>query len=179
MPIFKQKLYTDLSTDMTNFMDGTGDRFTRFVATPTLRVPYSVSGFNFLFSGGIIEKSYSDNQGAPNKDSVHHEAFTVDGDASAQFVKNATTDIFDLGQFQSVITPRVSYSFIKNDESFANVPSIDPSDRTNNANIVTYSFNHYFNAVKDGATTGNIASRSAAKLRAFREPPTPALPLLR
>ena len=153
VPILKQKAYVDLSSDLTNFMDGKGDRFTRFVATPTVRVPYSVSGFNFLFSGGLTEKSYSDNQSSPNSDNaLHHETYTIGGDANAQFVRNGTTDLFNIGQFQSVISPRVDYSYIKNDESFSNIPSLDPSDRTSNANVMTYSFNHYFNAVKDGAT---------------------------
>jgi hypothetical protein len=153
VPILKQKAYVDLSSDLTNFMDGTGDRFTRFVAAPTLRVPYSVSGFNFLFSGGFTEKSYSDNQSSPNSDNaLHHETYTIGADANAQFLRNGTTDLFNIGQFQSVISPRVDYSYIKNDESFANIPSLDPSDRTSNANVMTYSFNHYFNAVKDGVT---------------------------
>ena len=80
---------------------------------------------------------------------MHHEAATVSGDANVQFLKNSSTSLFDLGQVQSIISPRVTYTYLKNDEAFGFVPTIDPADRTNDANILTYSLNHYFNAVKD------------------------------
>lgn len=150
--LLKQKLYGDVSADLTNFEQGTGDRTTRLVATPTVRVPYSLDGFNFLFSGGVTEKSYQTNNPFPGaSDGVHHEAATVEGDANVQFLKNSSTSLFDLGQVQSIISPRVTYTYLKNDESLGNVPSIDPADRTNDANILTYSLNHYFNAIKDNA----------------------------
>ena len=152
LSVLKQRAYVDLSSDATNFMNDKGDRFTRFTATPALRVPYSVSGLNFLFSGAVTEKTYLTDQrtATTNENSVHHELLTVQGDANMQFRKNTYTGLFDLGQVQSIISPRVQYSYLKNTGSFANVPTIDPSDRTNDANILTYSFNHYFNAVTDG-----------------------------
>ncbi len=150
--LLKQKLYGDLSADLTNFEEGTGDRTTRLTATPTVRVPYSLNGLNFLASAGVTEKSYQTNNPFPGaSDTVHHEAATIEGDANAEFLKNTSTSLFDLGQVQSIISPRVTYTYLKNDESLGKVPSIDPADRTNDANIVTYSLNHYFNAVKDNA----------------------------
>jgi hypothetical protein len=111
-----------------------------------------VNGLNFLFSGGVTDKSYIVDRrtAGTTSDTLNHETVTVQGDANAQFLKNSSTDLFNLGDVQSVITPRLQYSYLKNVDSFANVPTIDPSDRTNDANIVTYSLNHYFNAVKDG-----------------------------
>ena len=152
LPIFKEKMYTDLSADATNFSGNTGDRFTRAIVTPTVRVPYSLDGLNFLYSGGVTEKSYLADQrtAGTSDDTVHHEALTVQGDANATFLKNSSTNLFSLGDVQSIITPRIQYTYLRNTDSFANVPTIDPSDRTNDANIITYSFNHYFNAVKDG-----------------------------
>jgi LPS-assembly protein len=150
--LLKEKLYGDVSADLTNFEQGTGDRTTRLVVTPTVRVPYSLNGLNFLFSGGVTEKSYETNQQSPGgRDTVHHEAATVSGDTNVEFLKNSSTSLFNLGQVQSIISPRVTYTYLKNDEAFAFVPSIDPADRTNDANILNYSLNHYFNAVKDNA----------------------------
>jgi LPS-assembly protein len=145
-----QRLYGDLSADLTNFEQGSGDRTTRLTATPTARVPYSLNGINFLASAGVTEKSYQTNNPNPGaSDTVHHEAATIEGDANAQFLKNTSTSLFNLGQVQSVISPHVTYTYLKNDESFVNVPSIDPADRIFDANVITYSFNHYFNQIKD------------------------------
>ena len=150
--LLNQKLYGDLSADLTNFEQGSGDRTTRLTATPTVRVPYSLNGLNFLASAGVTEKSYQTNNPFPGaSDTVHHEAATIEGDANVQLLKNSSTSLFNLGQVQSIILPRVTYTYLKNDESFGNVPSIDPADRTYDANILTYSLNHYFNAVKDNA----------------------------
>jgi LPS-assembly protein len=151
--ILKQRAYADVAADATNFTTNGGERFTRMTASPTLRVPYALDGMNFLFSGGLTERAYSLNQSAAvtGDDTLHHELVAVQGDMNSVFLKNSTTDLLNIGQFQSVIMPRVQYSYLKNSESFANVPTIDPSDRTTDANIVTYSLNHYFNSVKDGA----------------------------
>lgn len=148
----RQRAYADASADATNFMTDDGDRFTRLTASPNLRIPYSLNGLNFLFSGGLTERVYSVDQRTTvtSDDAKHHELVTVQGDMNAQFLKNSYTNLFGLGQVQSVISPRIQYSYQKNVQSFAGVPSIDPSDRTNDANIVTYSLNHYFSAVSNG-----------------------------
>jgi len=152
LPFLKQRVYGDVSSDLTNFTRDTSGRYVRFIATPTVREPYSLNGLNFLFSEGVTEKSYLSDPPSPNaNDTLRHEALTLQGDANAAFLKNSSTTLFNLGQIQSIISPRVSYTFLKNDASFANVPSIDPSDRTYDANIMTYSLSHYFNAIKDGA----------------------------
>jgi LPS-assembly protein len=150
----KQRAYADVAADATNFSTDNGERFTRMTVVPNVRVPYSLNGLNFLFSGGLTERIYSLNGSAAgtNDESVRHGLVTVQGDVNSQFLKNSYTNIFGLGHIQSVIMPRAQYSYQKNMQSFANVPNIDASDRTNDANIVTYSLNHYLNAVTNGST---------------------------
>ena len=70
---------------------------------------------------------------------------------NAQFLKESSTTLFGLGNLQSIITPRLQYNYDQNTTSFGNVPSIDPSDRLFNTNTVTYSLNHYLNAVNGAA----------------------------
>ncbi len=152
LSLLNQKMYVDLSTDATNFSDGCGGQVPRFTATPTARVPYSVRRPQFPVFGWYDRQVLLSTSARPRHRRRHTEprGRHSTGRRNAQFLKNASTDLFNLGQFQSVITPRVQYSYVKNVDSFANVPMIDPDDRTNDANMITYSFNHYLNAVKDG-----------------------------
>jgi LPS-assembly protein len=151
IPILGNKLYTDLTTGFTNFTRDTGDKFTRLAAQPSVRLPYSLNGLNFLFSGSIIENSYlMDRNSVGGKDTVHHEAVKGEGDVNIQLLKNGRTDLFGLGDVESIIMPRVQYTYMKNTTSFADIPSIDPSDRADDTNTLTYSLSHYFNAVTDG-----------------------------
>lgn len=151
LPVLRGRVYADASTELTNFSRDQGDKFTRLSVEPALRLPYSLNGLNFLFSGSVIEKSYLLNQSSPNDNNTsHYEAFRVEGDVNAQFLKNSSTDLFGLGQFQSTVMPRMRYTFIRNNTSFEDIPSIDPSDRINDANTITYSLSHYLNANMDG-----------------------------
>ncbi len=51
---------------------------------------------------------------------------------------------------QSLIKPQLKYNFTPN-TSFRDIPNIDPYDRMNQSNSITYSFNHYLYGIKEGA----------------------------
>jgi LPS-assembly protein len=151
LPVLKDKFYTDVSTDLANFTRGTGDKVTRFTATPSLRIPYSWNGLNFLASASASERAYHvDDPVAGEDNDAHHEQIRMVGDMNAVFVKDTHTDFFKLGDIQSMIVPRVEYNYVQNRSSFAGVPSTEPTDRISNTDTVTYSFNHYLNAVSNG-----------------------------
>jgi hypothetical protein len=67
-----------------------------------------------------------------------------------QFIRNYSTDTFNIGEMQSLIKPQLKYNFIPN-SSFRDLPNIDPYDRLNQTNSITYSFNHYLYGLKEGA----------------------------
>ena len=158
LPFLKDKLYTDFTTDFVNFTPDTGDRVTRFTATPSARLPYSWNGLNFLASGSASERAYHVERPYEGEDDdVHHEQIKMVGDMNAQFVKDTHTDIYNLGDLQSMIVPRIEYNYLQNTTSFSGVPSADPSDRLANANNVTYSFNHYLNAVASNGQVREIS----------------------
>jgi len=151
LPLLKNRVYGDVTSDLTNFVRSQGERFTRFTATPSLRVPYAWNGLNFLGSGSLVEKAYRTDPASPGEnDMIHHEAIALQGDANAQFLKDSSTDLFKIGNVQSIIMPRLQYNYYQNTKSLSGIPSIDLMDRLSNMNNVTYSFNHYLNAVKDG-----------------------------
>jgi LPS-assembly protein len=152
MPLGKSKLFlTDIAADFTNFSRDTGDKFTRMTLEPRIRIPYSINGVNLLLTGAFTEKAYAIDPASPRGDNTeHHESFRVEGDANMRFVKNSHVSLFDLGETQSIIMPRARYTFLDNLQSISTVPSIEPSDKLANTNTVTYSFNHYFNAIKEG-----------------------------
>lgn len=58
MPVGRNRFYTDVTSELTNFYRQEGNKYTRLTVQPTLRVPYSFNGLNFLFSGGLSEKAY-------------------------------------------------------------------------------------------------------------------------
>ena len=58
--------------------------------------------------------------------------------------------MFNIGRFQSLIKPRLRYTYVPN-ASVRDIPMIDPSDHIYQTNAVTYSFGHYLTAFsKDG-----------------------------
>ena len=151
LPFAKNRLYADLTSNVTNFWRDKGDKDSRFTATPTVRIPYSWNGLNFLGSASFLEKAYAVDPASPaSNNTVHHEAFAAQGDMNASFLKESSTTLFGIGNLQSIITPRLQYNYDQNTTSVGRVPSIDPSDRLFNANQVTYSLNHYLNAVNNG-----------------------------
>lgn len=151
LPVLGKKLYVDMDSALTRFDRDEGDTFTRLTVEPTVRLPYSAGGLNLLFSGGIVENSYLMGRHSDDgNDTRHHEAVKAEMDLNAQFLKTGRTALFRIGNYDSVILPRIRYRYLKNTTSFSDVPSIDPSDRLSNMNAVTYSFNHYLNVVTDG-----------------------------
>ena len=151
LPFAKNRLYGDVAADLSNFWMDKGQKDSRLTIAPTLRIPYSWNGLNFLGSAGIQEKAYAADPASPSpSDVIHHEAFVAEGDVNAQFLKESSTTLWGLGNVQSIITPRLQYSYDQNTTSFGKVPSIDPSDRLFNTNTATYSLNHYLNAINNG-----------------------------
>jgi LPS-assembly protein len=152
LPLIKERFYADLTSDFTGFFREKGDRYRRLSIQPAVRLPYSLYGLNFLFSGSLFEKAYLIDRASGGDDTEHHEVFRLEGDANAQFRKTTNIEFLDLGQMESLIVPRIRYTFTKNRASVNAVPSIDPSDRIGDTNTMTYSLNHYFNRIKDDHT---------------------------
>ena len=135
--------------------------YSRFAAQPALRMPFHVEGFNLLASSSLIERLYSINQKplpdapitANQKGSANFQTVMIEGDVNFQAFRNYQTNLFGIGEMQSVIKPRVTYTFIPNtNTATTSLPSTDPSDQIARTNTVTYSFNHYLNATsKDSA----------------------------
>ena len=149
LPLIGNRFYGGLTTDFTGFYREKGDQYRRLSVQPALRFPYSIYGLNFLFSGSLLEKTYLTSRASGGDDTEHHEVFRLEGDTNAQLRKTTTLEILNLGEVESLIVPRVRYTFTKNKTSFTAVPSIDPSDRIGDTNTITYSLNHYLNRVTD------------------------------
>jgi LPS-assembly protein len=150
VPFFKERLYGGISTDFVGFSREKGDQYKRLSIQPTVRFPYSFYGLNFLFSGSIFEKAYLIDRVLADDQTKHHEAIRLESDLNAQFVKNTTIGLFGIGNVESIIVPRVRYTYTNNRTSFSDIPSVDPSDRIGNTNTLTYSINHYLNRIRDG-----------------------------
>ncbi len=154
LPMLKDKLYANVSSDIANFSREQGTTYSRFTAQPAMRVPFQFEGFNFLGSSTFIERLYSINQkplpGAPidtnQKQTDNFQTVMIEGDANFLAYRNYQTDLFGIGDVQSVIKPRVTYTFIPATNT-ADLPNIDPSDQIVKTNTITYSFNHYLNAI--------------------------------
>jgi LPS-assembly protein len=151
LPLLGNKLYTDVSSDFTTFYREKGDTYSRLSFEPKIRLPYSLKGINFLFSGTLIETGYLANRSEViNSDTQHRQTFRIEGDANMQFIRNFNIDTFGIGKMQSLIKPQLKYAFTPN-TSFRNIPSIDPYDKIYQSNSITYSFNHYLYGLREGA----------------------------
>ena len=152
IPLFKEKLYGEITSDLVNFERKEGDTYARMTVEPTLRIPYQFKGFNFLASGSYIGKLYAVNQENPNQNETKtFNTYKIAGDANVPLARMYQTDLFNLGTMQSVIKPRLQYTFIPTNH-VSNLPTIDPSDLVVETNTITYSLNHYLNALsKQGA----------------------------
>lgn len=143
IPIFGKKLYTDIYTDFINFYREKGDTYSRMSVEPRLRLPLSWNGLNLLFNGTLYEKAYlighSNSEGNETKNRTTGK---VEGDANVQLVRNYNLDMLNLGEVQSLVKPQVRYTFISA-TSYRDIPLIDPYDRINKTNAITYSLNHY------------------------------------
>jgi LPS-assembly protein len=148
IPVMKEMFYTDVRVDYTNFYREKGDRYSRLNFEPSLRLPFSYNGINFLINGTLYETAYlinaADNTGSSNSSKLHQTA-KIEGNMNTQFYRNYYTEMFNLGEMQSLIKPQIKYTFIPN-TSFSDIPLIDSSDRHYQTNTLTYSFNHYLNA---------------------------------
>jgi LPS-assembly protein len=144
-PVFQKMLYADIYTDFINFYRERGDKYSRLSIEPRLQLPLSWNGLNFLLSGSLFEKLYYVNQsdlgdtGTKNLETVKFE-----GAANVQFMRNYNLDSLNIGMVQSLIRPQVNYTFISNN-SYKDIPLIDPYDRIGKVNTITYSVNHYLN----------------------------------
>lgn len=146
MPLMNNKLYTNIRTDYTNFYREKGDQYSRLNFEPSLRLPFSTNGINFLINGTLYETAYLINSAQKNsKDTKLHQTAKIEADINSQFLRNYSTQLFNLGTMQSLIKPQLRYTFIPN-TSFTDIPNIDPSDRQYQTNTMTYSLNHYLNA---------------------------------
>ncbi len=146
IPLMKNKLYTNVRTDYTNFYREKGDQYSRLNFEPSLRLPFSTNGINFLINGTLYETAYLINSAQKNsKDTKLHQTAKIEADMNSQFLRNYSTKLFNLGTMQSLIKPQLRYTFIPN-TSFTDIPNIDPSDRQYQTNTMTYSLNHYLNA---------------------------------
>ena len=151
IPLLHNRLFTDVSSDFTTFYREKGDTYSRLGFEPKIRLPYSLKGINFLVSGTLIETAYlTGRRDTFDKKTAFRQIFHLEGDANMQFIRNYSTNIFDIGEMQSLIRPQLKYNFIPN-SSFRNIPDIDPYDRLNQTNSITYSFNHYLYVLKEGS----------------------------
>jgi LPS-assembly protein len=151
LPMIKDRFYGGITSDFVNFARAEGDTYSRLTIEPSLRFPFHIKGFNFLASGSFIEKLYMINQEQPGTtDNKSLETFKIEGDANFQMVRNYSTDLFGVGTMQSVIKPRLGYTYIPSPQ-VKDLPAIDPSDQITETNTITYSLGHYLNALsKDG-----------------------------
>jgi LPS-assembly protein len=157
IPVFKNTFYADISSNVANYSREQGTSFSRLSAEPALRLPLHLKGFNFLTSTSLLERIYSINQKGsadPEQNGRQTETFQtvkVEGDANFLAVRNYQTDLFGMETAQSVIKPRVTYTYIPATNT-ADLPFEDPSDQISKTNTVTYSFNHYLNAISKNAS---------------------------
>jgi LPS-assembly protein len=154
MPVIRNMFYFNVSSDVLSLYREEGDKFTRFTVAPAVHLPYSWKGLNFLFGATGYEKIYAikyDQSGQSNK-TKKLESAKLEADVNAQFIKNSSTDLFGIGQFQSLIKPRIRYTYVPT-SGVRDIPEIDTSDHISQINTITYSFNHYLTALsKDGAS---------------------------
>ena len=146
IPVFKNRLYTDMYAGYTNFYRDKGDTYSRMAFEPSLRMPFSFNGVNLLVNSTAYETGYLINHSdTEERETKLRQTAKIEGNANVQFLRNYHMDYFNVGEMQSVIKPQVRYVFIPN-TSFSGIPSIDPYDRFYRTNTITYGFNHYLNA---------------------------------
>lgn len=154
LPLLKDKMYTNVSSGFANYERDQGTTYRQFNVEPSLRMPFHVEGFNLLASTTLIERLYSINQkpsvdtsiDSNQKQSDNFQTVMIQGDANFQAFRNYKTDLFGLDTLQSVIKPRVAYTLIPATNT-VDLPPITPADQTVKTDTITYSFNHYLNAI--------------------------------
>ncbi|HVN25681.1 MAG TPA: LPS assembly protein LptD [Syntrophorhabdales bacterium] len=165
LPLLNSSIYANASSSVTNFSREQGTTYARFSAAPALSMPFHFQGFNLLASNTFIQRAYSINQKGladvspvpDEKTSNYFQTIMLQGDANFQAYRNYKTDLFGLDNLQSVIKPRVTYTFIPATDTVT-LPIVNPFDQIVKTNTITYSFNHYLNAV------GKTSSREISLL---------------
>jgi LPS-assembly protein len=144
-PFLGRLLYADISSDLINFYREKGNTYSRLSIEPRVQLPLSWKGLNFLLSGTLFEKIYYVNQSGPEDTSTKNlETVKVEGITNVQLMRNYSVGLWNLGNIQSVIRPQVKYTFIS-ENSYRDIPLIDPFDRIGRTNTITYSLGHYLN----------------------------------
>jgi LPS-assembly protein len=162
-PVFKKMLYADISADLINFYRERGDKYSRLSIEPRVQLPLSWNGLNFLLSGSLYEKIYYVNESVSHDtDTKNLETVKIEGSANVQFMRNYNLDYLNIGMVQSLIRPQLNYTFISNN-SYRDIPLIDPYDRIGKVNTITYSFNHYLNTF-----TPQIGGKELSLLEIFQ-----------
>lgn len=151
MPHLNNRMYTDISGAFTNFYREIGDRYSRLNFEPRIQFPYSVKGLNFVLAGTLMETAYLiGNSDVVDRNTAFRHTYHIQGDVNMQFLRSYDTNLFGIGEMQSLIRPQLQYNFIPR-SSFRDIPNIDPFDRIYKTNSITYSFNHYLYGLKEGA----------------------------
>ena len=144
-PFLNKMLYADIATELINLYRVRGDTYARLNIEPRVQLPVSWRGLNFLLSGSLSEKIYYVDQSVTDDSKTKNiETFRLEGATNVQFMRNYNVDFLNLGIVQSLIRPQVNYTFISNN-SYRDIPYIDPYDRIGNVNTITYSLSHYLN----------------------------------
>lgn len=148
IPVLKDRLFADVSTEFINYYRTQGERFTRLGIEPKLRFPFNWNGINLLTTGSFRERGYVINGGGEQDagSTKWRETIKIETDANVKFWRDYDTSLFGLGTMRSLVVPRLRYTYIPA-RSFRDVPSIDPSDQLLKTNALTYSFNHYLNGI--------------------------------
>jgi hypothetical protein len=119
--------------------------YSRLNIEPRVQLPISWKGLNFLLSGALSEKLYYVDQAVTDdRKTKNLETVKLEGSANVQFMRNYNIEFLSLGVVQSLIRPQVNYTFISNN-SYRDIPYIDPYDRIGDVNTITYSLSHYLN----------------------------------
>jgi len=146
IPLFKERMFGDMYSEFATFYREKGSTYSRLGFEPKIKFPFSFNGINLLVNSVFYETAYLVNRSdTEDKGTKQRQTMKIEGDANMQFLKNYYTGFFDIGEMQSLVKPRLRYTFIPN-TSFKDVPYINPYDRIYKTNAITYSLNHYLNA---------------------------------
>ncbi|HOH26671.1 MAG TPA: LPS assembly protein LptD [Syntrophorhabdus sp.] len=163
LPLIRRVLYADISAEASNFYREEGNTYSRISIEPRLRLPFSWNGVNFLLSGTLFEKFYYIDESKPKDTSTKNLGTArFDGSTNVQFMRNYNVDLWNIGTVQSVIRPQVQYTFISNN-SYREIPLIDPFDRIGKTNTITYSLSHYLNTF-----TPQVGGKEISLLEVFQ-----------
>jgi len=149
LPLFKDRMFGDMYSEFVTFYREKGSTYSRLGIEPRVRFPFSFNGINLLVNGIFYETAYFIHQSdTEEKGTEQRQTMKIEADANVQLLKNYYTGFLGLGEMQSLIKPQLKYTFIPN-TSFRDIPYITPYDRIYRTNTLTYSLNHYLNALTE------------------------------